>query len=65
MRVMLSAFVAAVALAAGAGFLLNSQFQETADERFVGAGAELRHNEAGTNLVGKSWNGLNFPAATH
>ncbi|RDJ19709.1 hypothetical protein DWF00_19715 [Bosea caraganae] len=64
MKVMLVAFVSAVILAAGAGFLLNSRVQETADERFVGAGTELRHSEAGSNLVGKNWSGLNFPSAT-
>jgi len=65
MKVMLSAFVAAIILAAGAGYLLNSRFQKTADERFVGSGVELRHSEAGSNLVGRNWSGLNVPSATH
>jgi hypothetical protein len=63
MKVMLSAFLCAIVLAAGAGMLLNSSFQETADERFTSAGAELRHAEAGSNLVGKDWSGWNTPTA--
>lgn len=64
MKIMFSAFALAAIMAVGAGVLLNSQFQTTADARFVGSGAELRHNEAGSNLVGKNWNGLNRPG-TH
>ena len=48
-------------VAAAAAFVLNSEFQVTADERFVGSGAMLRHNEAGSNLVGQDWSGLNNP----
>ncbi|PZU89753.1 MAG: hypothetical protein DI527_15615 [Chelatococcus sp.] len=59
MKVMFSAFALAIVVAAGAAFVLNSEFQVTADERFVGAGAELRHSEAGSNLVGPDWSGLN------
>jgi len=65
MRVMFSAFALAIVLAAGAGFVLNSEFQETADERFVGSGASLRPDEAGSNLVGKTWTGLNTPGKAH
>jgi hypothetical protein len=61
MRVMLSAFVLAIVVAVGAGFVLNSEFQATADARFVGSGASLRPNEAGYNLVGKDWTGINEP----
>lgn len=62
MRVMLFAFAVAVGLAAVAGYVLNTEYQVTADERFVGSGAQLRHNEAGSNLVGKDWNGLALPS---
>jgi hypothetical protein len=65
MKVMISAFLCAVALAAVASMLLETTFQETADVRFTSAGAELRHAEAGSNLVGTNWNGLNFPSANH
>jgi hypothetical protein len=64
MKVMLSAFALAILLAVGAGYLLNSGYQMTADARFVGSGAQLRHNEAGYNLVGKDWSGLNRQSAT-
>ena len=62
MKVMFSAFALAIMFAAGAAFVLNSEFQVTADERFVGSGAMLRHGEAGSNLVGSDWSGLNRPA---
>jgi hypothetical protein len=62
MKVMLSAFALAIAIAAGAGLILNSEFQETADERFIGSGTSLQPNEAGHNLVGKDWTGLNAPS---
>lgn len=65
MRVMLFAFAVAVALAAVAGYVLNTEYQVTADERFVGSGTLLRHNEAGSNLVGKNWTGLALPSAGH
>lgn len=61
MKVMFSAFALAIMVAAAAAFVLNSEFQVTADERFVGSGAMLRHNEAGSNLVGQDWSGLNNP----
>lgn len=61
MGVMFSAFVFAILVAVGAGFALNAEFQVKADERFVGSGALLRPNEAGYNLVGKQWTGLNAP----
>jgi hypothetical protein len=53
MKVMLSAFAVAILMAAGAGAVLNAEFQTTAGARYVGSGAKLRPNEAGTNLVGK------------
>lgn len=59
MKVMLSAFALAILVAAGAAFVLNSEFQVTADARYVGSGAVLRYNEAGSNLVGQDWSGLN------
>jgi hypothetical protein len=65
MKVMLSSFALAIVLAVGAGVLLNSEFQTTVDERFVGSGALLNHNEAGANLVGPDWTGLNRPGARH
>lgn len=65
MGVMFSAFALAILVAVGAGFALNSEFQVTADERFVGSGAMLRPNEAGYNLVGKQWNGLNSPGQSN
>lgn len=65
MKVMFSAFAVAILLAAGAAFVLNTEFQVTADERFVGAGTLLRGREAGSNLVGPNWTGLNTPAASH
>lgn len=65
MKVMLSAFAVAIMVAASAAFILNTEFQETADERFIGAGAVLRPNEAGSNLVGPNWTGLNTPAQKH
>jgi Tfp pilus assembly protein PilV len=65
MKVMISAFLCAIGLAAVAGMLLNSTFQETADVRFTTAGAELRHAEAGSNLVGTDWSGWNVPFAKH
>jgi len=61
MKVMLSAFAVAILIAVGAGYLLNTGYQMTADARFVGSGAQLRHNEAGYNLVGKDWTGINEP----
>ncbi len=65
MKIMLSAFAVAIIVAGGAAFILNSEFQTTADERFVGSGAVLRPHEAGSNLVGPNWSGLNTPARTH
>lgn len=62
MKVMLSAFVVAIMVAASASFILNSEFQMTADERFVGSGTLLRPHEAGSNLVGPNWTGLNRPS---
>jgi len=61
MKAMILAFVAAVAIAAGAGFVLNSNYQMTADARFATTGAQLRGNEAGYNLVGKTWDGMARP----
>jgi Na+(H+)/acetate symporter ActP len=65
MKVMISAFALAIVIAVGAGYLLNSSYQMTADARFVGSGAQLRHNEAGSNLVGKDWSGLNRQSSAH
>ena len=59
MKAILAAFGIAILLAAGAGFVLNSELQTTADARYVGSGAVLRHGEAGSNLVGKDWSGIN------
>jgi hypothetical protein len=59
MKAILAAFAIALVLAAGAGFFLNSGLQQTADARYVGSGAVLRHGEAGSNLVGKDWSGVN------
>jgi hypothetical protein len=61
MKAMLLAFAAAIIIAVGAGTLLNSTYQSTADARFVGSGAQLRHSEAGYNLVGKDWAGIGKP----
>ena len=36
----------------------------TADARYVGSGAQLRGVEAGYNLVGKDWSGINTPTTT-
>ena len=63
MKVMILAFVLAILGAAGADFVLNSRYQVTADNRFAGPGAQLRGTEAGYNLVGKDWSGLNRPSA--
>jgi len=65
MKAMFLGFAVAIVLAAGAGALLNTTYQSTADARFVGSGALLRHGEAGTNLVGKDWTGLGRPTSTH
>jgi hypothetical protein len=62
MKVMLFAFTAAIVLAIGAGLLLDTTFQKTADQRFVTAGAHLNHGEAGSNLVGADWSGLGRPS---
>jgi hypothetical protein len=64
MKAIVLAFAAAIVIAGGAGYLLNSTYQMTADARFVGSGAQLRGSEAGYNLVGKSWDGMNAPTAT-
>ncbi|MBN8943891.1 MAG: hypothetical protein J0H01_30565 [Rhizobiales bacterium] len=61
MKVMLLGLIAAVVLATGAGVFLNTSVQQTADARFVGSGAHLRHGEAGDNLVGKDWSGISKP----
>lgn len=65
MKAMICAFAVAILFAAGADYILNNRYQKTADVRFVGAGTQLRGNEAGTNLVGKDWSGLNRPSSTH
>jgi hypothetical protein len=65
MKAMLLGFAVAIVLAAGAGTLLNTSLQTTADARFVGSGAQLRHSEAGSNLVGKDWTGIGRPSSTH
>ncbi|SEF87280.1 hypothetical protein [Bosea lathyri] len=64
MKVMLSAFAVAILLAVGAGTLLNTTFQQTADQRFTTTGAKLNHGEAGSNLVGQDWSGLARPSTT-
>ncbi|MGL4290014.1 MAG: hypothetical protein ACRCVA_26920 [Phreatobacter sp.] len=61
MKVMLFGLIAAVAIASGAGLFLNASVQQTADARFTGSGALLRHGEAGDNLVGKDWSGISKP----
>ncbi|QCI67917.1 hypothetical protein [Phreatobacter stygius] len=61
MKVMLLGFLVAIVLATGAGMLLNATVQTTADARYTGAGAQLRHNEAGNNLVGRDWSGISKP----
>jgi hypothetical protein len=63
MKAMVLAFAAAILVAVGAGYVLNAGYQQTADSRFVGSGAQLRGGEAGYNLVGKDWSGIN-PAPT-
>ena len=64
MKAIVLAFAAAIVIAVGAGYLLNTTYQTTADARFSTTGAQLRGSEAGYNLVGKSWDGLNAPTAT-
>jgi hypothetical protein len=64
MKVMLSAFVVAILLAIGSGTLLDTSFQQTADQRFATGGAKLNHGEAGSNLVGEDWSGLAQPSKT-
>jgi hypothetical protein len=61
MKAMILAFVAAVAIAVGAGYVLNTSYQMTADARFATTGAQLRGHEAGTNLVGSRWDGMGRP----
>jgi hypothetical protein len=65
MKAMLLASAAAIVIAVGAGYLLNTTYQATADARYVGSGAQLRGSEAGYNLVGKNWSGWNTPSATN
>jgi hypothetical protein len=64
MKAIVFAFAAAIVIAVGAGYLLNTTYQTTADARFSTTGAQLRGTEAGYNLVGKSWDGMNAPTAT-
>ncbi|AVO44495.1 hypothetical protein [Phreatobacter cathodiphilus] len=64
MKAIVLAFAAAIVIAVGAGYLLNTTYQTTADARFSTTGAQLRGSEAGYNLVGKSWDGMNAPTAT-
>ncbi|MGU9982293.1 hypothetical protein ACJ4V0_19845 [Phreatobacter sp. HK31-P] len=64
MKAMLLASAVAIVIAAAAGYLLNTTLLMTADARFVGSGTQLRGTEAGYNLVGKDWNGLNTPTVT-
>lgn len=65
MKAILAAFGIAILLAAGAGFFLNTGLQTTADARYMGSGAVLRHGEAGSNLVGKDWSGNNRASSTN
>lgn len=64
MKAIMLAFAVAIVMAVGAGYLLNTSYQQTADARFVGSGAQLRGSEAGYNLVGKSWDGMGKPTTT-
>ncbi len=64
MKAMLLASAVAIVIAAGAGYLLNTTYLTTADARYVGSGAQLRGGEAGYNLVGKNWSGINTPSTT-
>lgn len=64
MKAIMLAFAAAIVMAVGAGYLLNTTYQQTVDARFVGSGAQLRGTEAGYNLVGKSWDGMATPSVT-
>ncbi len=64
MKAILLASAAAIVIAVGAGYLLNTTYLMTADARYVGSGAQLRGVEAGYNLVGKDWSGLNAPTTT-
>lgn len=64
MKAIVFAFAAAIVIAVGAGYLLNTTYQTTADARFSTTGTQLRGTEAGYNLVGKSWDGMNAPTAT-
>jgi len=56
MRVFLVSVFAAVAIATGAMFLLEQQWQQTADKAFTSAtNARYPHEENSHNLVGKGW----------